>query len=117
MVGMDTGFRHDAAWKNVTGGATEGVPRRRLPPTVGLTFEVRFPDWPETPRLAQANSESSYSDRFYRSDRRLWLQPLPPPGPFEFVVEWRSVGINATSGAVDGAAIARAAECAEPYWP
>ena len=101
-----------------------------------LKFGVRFPDgatattvdhpfhgWahptdrPEPPMLTEAGGESSSSDRSYQGHRQLWLWPLPPPGPFEFVIEWHNMGIDTTSIVVDGTAIARAAEQAQPYWP
>ncbi|MDI6102712.1 hypothetical protein QLQ12_29245 [Actinoplanes sp. NEAU-A12] len=101
-----------------------------------LRFGVRFPDgsratpvdnafpgWarptdrPEPPMLVDVASESGSSADSYGCDRQMWLWPLPPPGPFEFVVEWQSMGIDMTAVTVDGTAIARAAEKAQPYWP
>jgi len=67
--------------------------------------------------LIEAGGESSSSDQFYQGQRRLWLWPLPPPGPFEFVIEWHSMGIDTTSILLDGGAIVSAADQALPYWP
>jgi hypothetical protein len=102
----------------------------------GLRVGVRFPDgsratpvdsafpgWarptdrPEPPMLVDVASEASSGDRSYVCNRQMWLWPLPPPGPFEFVVEWPAMGIATTSTSVDGTAIVRAAEDAQPYWP
>ena len=106
------------------------------PAEADLKFGVRFPDgskattvdhpfpgWahptdrPEPPMLTEASAEASSSDQSYQGHRQLWLWPLPPPGPFELVVEWRGMGIDATSVSLDGSAIASAAEQAQPYWP
>jgi len=67
--------------------------------------------------LIEVGSGSTSTDRLYQGDRQLWLWPLPPPGPFEFVVEWQGVGIATTATTLDGSAIAQAAEQARPYWP
>jgi hypothetical protein len=78
---------------------------------------ARPTDRPEPPMLIEVGSGSTITDQFYQSDRQLWLWPLPPPGPLEFVIEWRSMGIAITATTLDGAAIVRAAERALPYWP
>jgi hypothetical protein len=74
-------------------------------------------DRPEPPLLVEVGGESSSGNQFYESGRRLWLWPLPPPGPFELVVEWQSAGVATTSTTLDGAVIASAGERALPYWP
>jgi hypothetical protein len=86
--------------------------------TVGNAFDgwAHPADRPEPPMLVEAGGESSSGQESYESGRRLWLWPLPPPGPFEFLVEWQGVGIGPTSTTLDGAAIARAGEQALPYW-
>lgn len=107
----------------VTGGSTfkAGVrfPDGARATTVGNAFEGWAPptDRPEPPMLVDVGGGSAGDDRFYRGDRQLWLWPLPPPVPFEFVIEWQDVGIATTAATLDGAAIARAAERAAPYWP
>jgi hypothetical protein len=67
--------------------------------------------------LVEAGSGSSSTDQSYESDRRLCLWPLPPSGPFDFVIEWHSMGIGTPIAALDGSAILRAAKRAQPYWP
>ncbi|GGQ75892.1 hypothetical protein [Couchioplanes azureus] len=101
----------------------------------GLRFGVRFPDGgtattvehpfragapssdrPHRPMLVEAGSESSGDDRHYHGHQRLWLSPLPPPASFEFVAEWRNLGLARTAIAIDGTAIGQAATYALPFW-
>ncbi|MEU4424108.1 hypothetical protein AB0F81_26060 [Actinoplanes sp. NPDC024001] len=108
----------------------------RLHDETGLRFGVRFPDgsrattagnafpgWapatdrPAPPMLVEGDGGASSDDRFYRGDQQLWLWPLPPPGPFEFLVEWPGMDLGVAATTLDGDAIARAAKLAEPYWP
>ncbi|ANN18865.1 hypothetical protein SD37_26740 [Amycolatopsis orientalis] len=129
------GSLDEAAWRALTDRqATRGFPPE--PTDIDLKFGVRFPDgskastvgdvhqgWtnpaarPEVPRLVDAGSGFSSDDRYYQSEQRLWLWPLPPPGPFEFIIEWRKMGIGATATTIDGRAIVRSAQRARPYWP
>ena len=67
--------------------------------------------------VVEFGSEAGISDESYFSDRQLWLWPLPPPRPFEFVVEWPTMGIDGTTTTFDGAAMVRAADRSQPYWP
>lgn len=134
-VAVRRGPLDDLAWKGLLGSHASGDPDL-APIDADLKLGVRFPDgsrattvdnafrgWahptdrPEPPMLIEADSGSTSNDRFYQSDRRLWLWPLPPPGPFEFVIEWQSMGIDTTATTLDGSAIVRAAKQALPYWP
>lgn len=128
------GSLDDSAWEGVLGRHLGGDPD--LTATEGgLKFGVRFPDgsrattvehafrgWahpsdrPERPMLVEAGSDSSSNDQYYDSHQRLWLWPLPPSGPFEFVVEWQSMGLDLTSTTLDGSAVVRAADHALPFW-
>ncbi|WP_236005560.1 hypothetical protein [Amycolatopsis pittospori] len=134
QVAVRRGSSDETAWRALTDRlVTRGFPPE--PTDADLKFGVRFPDgseattvgnafdgWanpadrPEAPRLVEAGSGFSSDDRYYQSDQRLWLWPLPPPGPFEFVIEWRKMGIDAAAATIDGSAIVRAAEQARPYW-
>ena len=128
------GSLDEPAWKALLGSHTEADPFT-TPFGDDLKFGVRFPggskattvgnafrgwshptDRPQPPMLVDVGGESSSSDRSYQGDRRLWLWPLPPPDPFEFVLGWRSLGIDTTSVMLDGSAIVRAAQQARPYW-
>lgn len=50
-------------------------------------------------------------------DVRLWLWPLPPPGPLVFACEWPLANIPLTTAELDAALICDAAERAELLWP
>jgi hypothetical protein len=129
------GALEPAVWERLTGRLSGQEPAGR-PADDDLKFGVRFPDgtratsvdnafsgWgrstdrPEPPMLVETGADYAGTDSYLESDRELWLWPLPPPEPFEFVVEWRALGIGTTAGTLDGAAIAGAAELARPYWP
>jgi hypothetical protein len=118
-------------WKAVLESQSRGF-LRPGPAGADLVFSVRFPDgstaaavdgWqhpdspPAHPVLIEVDSSTGSDDHSFQSDRHLWLWPLPPPGPFEFVIEWRRMGITPTSTVLDGALIAATAHQARPYWP
>lgn len=124
----------DSAWEGVV-ESQYGTERGPTATEGGLKFGVRFPDgsrattvehpfrgWahptdkPERPMLVEAGSDSSGNEENYRCHLRLWLWPLPPPVVFEFVVEWRNIGIGQTSATIDGGAVGRAAQHAAPFW-
>ncbi|MER7207827.1 hypothetical protein ABZ470_19815 [Streptosporangium sp. NPDC020072] len=46
----------------------------------------------------------------------LWMWPLPPPEPFEFVVQWPAFDVPLTFTKIDGEALTTAAERARSYW-
>jgi hypothetical protein len=134
-VAVKRGPQDESAWNDLVTSHSRQyseVPQ----PGDDLKFGVRFPDgsrattidhafrgWapptdrPEPPMLIEAGGSSSGGDQFYERHWRLWLWPLPPPGSFEFVVEWHHMGIDTTPVQLDGSAIVRAAERALPYWP
>ncbi|MFI1996927.1 hypothetical protein [Actinoplanes sp. NPDC020271] len=122
-------------WERLQGSHLGADPEIAAADAASLTFGVRFPDGtnatttehpgrnpsrlagrPEPPMLVETDTDSSSDDEVYRSNQRLWLWPLPPPGPFEFVVEWRGMGIAPTAITLDGDAIVRAAPHALPLW-
>jgi hypothetical protein len=121
QVAARRGSLDDGTWSNVVGQGFEAWPAG-----ADLTFTVRTPgvaedplagNPPEAPRLFQLGHEASHGAGAYESRRRLWLWPLPPARPFEFVVEWQQLGIAPTVTTIDGADVVRAAGRAEPYWP
>ncbi|WP_370947042.1 hypothetical protein AB5J62_05670 [Amycolatopsis sp. cg5] len=134
QVAVRRGAADEPTWKALTDRhSTRGFPPE--PTEVDMKFGVRFPDgsnattvgnavggWatpaerPPAPRLVEAGGGYSSDDRHYQGDQSLWLWPLPPPGPFEFVIEWRNWGIDATATTLDGSAIRHAADQARPYW-
>jgi hypothetical protein len=124
----------DSAWEGLL-ESHSGADPGRTATGEGLKVGVRFPDgstattvehpfpgWahpadrPEPPMLIEAGGGSSSNDQYYDSQQRLWLWPLPPPVPFELVVEWRHMGVDRTSSTLDGGAIVRAARFALPFW-
>ena len=52
-----------------------------------------------------------------RSDYRVWIHPLPPPGALTFVCEWPVHGIPETRREVDASVIREAAGRAQELWP
>jgi hypothetical protein len=132
-LAVQRGSLDEPAWKRLLGSQVGGD-AHAASAEADLKFGVRFPDgskatvvanafrgWahptgrPEPPMLIEVGSGSASNDRCYQGDRRLWLWPLPPPGPFEFVMEWPSMGIGTIPVTLDGTAIVRAAEQALPY--
>ncbi len=49
--------------------------------------------------------------------QRLWVWPLPPPGPVTFVCAWPALEIQETKAVVDAGAILKAAAGATALWP
>lgn len=47
----------------------------------------------------------------------LWVQPLPPPGPVTFAVEWTEAGIEETLHTIDGQLFREAAKRATRVFP
>jgi hypothetical protein len=68
---------------------------------------------PSGPILRPYGSSSSPT----RADARFWVWPIPPAGPFAFVVEWPSEGIALTRAEIDTAPIRDAAARADELWP
>lgn len=103
-------------------------------PVEWLRFGVQFADgtkatttgaspWdvegtPEPPVLCEhGGGGGGGGDDGLFAHRSLWLWPLPPAEPFDFVIEWPIADIPLTRVQLDGAAINAAAERAEPFWP
>ncbi len=78
------------------------------------------PTWtgraPQAPSLVEHGTGSSGGDRFFAQGRHLWLWPLPPPEPFDLVIEWPAFDLPVTRTSMDGASIVAAARGAEPAW-
>jgi hypothetical protein len=53
-----------------------------------------------------SNHGSSASDR--RWTGRMWLRPVPPPGPLTFTLAWATQGVPETTVGVDAAQPAKA---------
>lgn len=133
-IAVRRGSLKGPAWERILGRLT-GEDPHSAPGGADLKFGVCLPgglkattvdnafegwmdpaDWPEPPMLSQVGGGSASGDQSYHGDRELWLWPLPPREPFEFVIEWKSMGVGSATATLDGDAIARAAEQALPYW-
>ena len=71
---------------------------------------------PPEPSLTEHGRGGSSGDRYLTQGRSLWLWPLPPPEPFDLVIEWPAFKIPVTRTSIDGAAIVAAAQGTEPAW-
>lgn len=65
---------------------------------------------PAGPVLVPQGSGGSGGRGEYSVTWNLWLWPLPPPRPFDLVLQWPDQDIAETRVALDGAAIVAAAE-------
>lgn len=72
---------------------------------------------PDGPLLTQHGGGGSGSDRFATSSSSLWLWPLPPAEPFDFVVAWPALGVGLTRVELPGGGIVEAASRAGLLWP
>ncbi|WP_067181987.1 hypothetical protein [Microtetraspora niveoalba] len=80
------------------------------------------PEWPpsqpDSPVLLSLHGKSEPGGRgFVCRSWHLWLWPLPPPEPFEFVVEWPAFDVPLTFTEIDAAPLVSAATRAQPFWP
>lgn len=75
-------------------------------------------DRPDSPVLTEHpwGMSVSNSPHGFELTRQLWLWPIPAPEAFEFAVEWPLLGIPLTFVPLDGAALAAAAQQAQPFW-
>jgi hypothetical protein len=91
---------------------------------VAVMQDKTLPPWPDgKPALVlmqyslEGNSAAlSAEDRRADSTLRLWLYPLPPPGPGTLSIVSPSLGPGLASCPLDGRAIVAAATEAQPYW-
>lgn len=56
-------------------------------------------------------------DSRYSGSSRLWLWPLPPPGPIELVGEWRARDIPESRLVLDGSALLAVVGSVRSLWP
>ncbi|AZH80182.1 hypothetical protein CSX12_17865 [Microbacterium sp. Y-01] len=52
----------------------------------------------------------------YSSTDRLWLWPLPPEGPIEFVMQWPALGVEERRVVLDGSAMRALASRVQRFW-
>lgn len=106
---------------------SEPMPGNR-PPDVVLRFGVRLADGTAATTLRtpvapisrpdqhvlwrHADSGNHIDGNTINTHARLWLWPLPPPGPVLFAAEWPAFGIGITSWELDGSKMRDAAQSA-----
>ena len=66
--------------------------------------------------LSRRNGGASGSSHSYMSTERLWLWPLPPEGPIEFVMQWPALGIDERRVVLDGSAMRTLAARVQRFW-
>lgn len=104
-----------------------GMRRRRDAHGGGMRFGLAFADGTKTVGPFQFQPGQGAQSRVLRprgggGDRRrwgqvFWCEPMPPPGPTNFVCEWADYGIPETSRDLDVDAIIESATHAAPLWP
>lgn len=126
-------------WLDLHDVVMGGRGRRRGPPRSGalpdelLRFGVQFRDGskatttgapmphqreeaPSGPVLMQHGGGGGGGDRLITSTWALWLWPLPPPEPFDLVLEWPALGVGLQRVVIDGGQIRRAVDTVQSLW-
>lgn len=71
---------------------------------------------PKVHTLSRINGGGGGGDRSYSSTDRLWLWPLPPEGPIEFVMQWPALGVEERRVLLDGSAMRELATRVQRFW-
>ncbi|WP_158865827.1 hypothetical protein [Leifsonia sp. AG29] len=71
---------------------------------------------PEASSLTYSGGGGGGSDDIWRFEDDLWLWPLPPEGPLEFVVQWPAFGVPESRVVLDSAPLRECASSARPVW-
>lgn len=66
--------------------------------------------------LSRNSGGGSGGSHTYSSTDRLWLWPLPPEGPIEFVMQWPALGVEERSVVLDGSAMRDLAARVQRFW-
>ncbi len=66
--------------------------------------------------LYRNNGGAGGSSHRYSSTERLWLWPLPPEGPIEFVLQWPALEIGETRVVLDGSAMRELSGRVARFW-
>lgn len=66
--------------------------------------------------LSRNSTGASGGSRNYASSDRLWLYPLPPEGPIEFVMQWPALGVDERRVVLDGSAMRALASRVQRFW-
>lgn len=71
---------------------------------------------PKGHTLARNSGGGGGGSHNYSSTDRLWLWPLPPEGPIEFVMQWPALGVEERSVVLDGSAMRDLAARVQRFW-
>ncbi|WP_410654450.1 hypothetical protein [Amycolatopsis sp. lyj-112] len=104
------------------------IDHRRVPDYNALLVGVLFPDGRRASSETISVPSASKPDQpvlraqglggtSFHVDHAIFLWPLPPAGPLEFVVQWRDRDIEETHTSLDGTALRDAAKEAGEIWP
>lgn len=66
--------------------------------------------------LVRNSNGASGGGQTYVSSDRLWLHPLPPDGPIEFVLQWPALGVDERRVVLDGSAMRSSASRVQRFW-
>lgn len=71
---------------------------------------------PEKHSLSRNSNGAGGDDRRFTSSDRLWLWPLPPEGPIEFVLQWPALGVEERRIVLDGSAMRELTTRVQQFW-
>ncbi|HWV50434.1 MAG TPA: hypothetical protein VN035_13345 [Microbacterium sp.] len=72
---------------------------------------------PRSHVLSRHGGSGGGSNGYFSGSDSLWLWPLPPSGPIEFVLQWPALGIGEARTILDGSELAACAPRATSLWP
>lgn len=84
--------------------------------TTGAPMPHQREEAPSGPVLLQHGGGGVGGDQLVTSSWALWLWPLPPPEPFDLVLEWPALGVALQRVAISGGQVRRAADTVQPLW-
>lgn len=77
----------------------------RIATTVGRPMRDIFQDPDDGVSIVERGQGGGGDDSRYSGSSTLWLWPLPPEGPVEFVAEWAAQGVPECRLVLDGSAL------------
>jgi len=75
-----------------------------------------LPSDSEVHSLSRNSNGAGGDDRRFTSSDRLWLWPLPPEGPIEFVLQWPALDVEERRIVLDGTAMRELATRVQRFW-
>ncbi|MGV8911451.1 MAG: hypothetical protein ACOH14_02455 [Rhodoglobus sp.] len=82
----------------------------------GFDGHRNYGDQPEGWSLMDQGGGGGGGESRFSGSSRLWLWPLPPPGPIDLVAEWKARAIPESKLVLDGAALLSAVADVRPLW-